>query len=100
MVYVLQKVAAGSENKCFRQLEIHTRRNDGLSYISNNWQRMKGPKEISKGWYFEGCTSLPQKQGILQNLTKLGMSPTFVACSAAVPSLLASRLLINRKMSP
>ena len=35
---------------------------------------------LSEGWYFEGCTSLVQKQAILQHLTELSLSLTLVDC--------------------
>ena len=38
------------------------------------------PYALSNGWSFEGCTSLPQKQSFVQELTKLGLSLVFVSC--------------------
>jgi hypothetical protein len=40
---------------------------------------MNQPFELTGGWFFEGCTSLPQKQDIVQALTKVGLSPAFVS---------------------
>ncbi len=42
---------------------------------------MKEPYPLWDGWFFEGCTNLAQKQSILQYLTRVGLSPTFVACA-------------------
>lgn len=81
MAYVLTKVAAGSEEKTFSTLARYTRRNDGESYISKNSSWMKEPYLLNDGWYFEGCTSLVQKQSFLQFLTKLGLSGVFVTCA-------------------
>jgi hypothetical protein len=42
---------------------------------------MKAPYPLGEGWYFEGCTSLVQKQSFLRYLTKLGLSAALVACA-------------------
>jgi hypothetical protein len=81
MAFVLTKVAAGAEKQVFERLALHSRRNDGESYISTNSKWMEDPVPLRKGWYFEGCTSLKQKQDILQGLTKTGVSSRFVACA-------------------
>ncbi len=81
MVYLLNTVATGNEDRTFRKLSVYTPREDGESYISRNPSWMKQPKELFGGWYFEGCSSLQQKHFILQNLTKVGLSPVFVACA-------------------
>ncbi|HTT84133.1 MAG TPA: hypothetical protein VMF67_11670, partial [Rhizomicrobium sp.] len=39
---------------------------------------MTNPKDIGDGWFFEGCTSLPQKREILRTLSKVGYSVPFV----------------------
>lgn len=80
--YVLKKVAVGNETRVYAHLARHTRRNDGQSYISTDPSWMQAPRPLSGGWYFEGCTSLPQKQAFLSELTGLGQSPTFAACAA------------------
>jgi len=80
MVYILRKIAAGQEDKVYKTLSIRSARKDVQSYISRHPTWMKAPKELSDGWYFEGCTSLEQKQMIVQGLTKLGLSSAFVAC--------------------
>lgn len=81
MVYILRKIGAGSEDRTFSILSTHSRRSDGESYISKNHRWMEDPRELLDGWYFEGCTSLKQKQDILQGLTKIGLSAAFVACA-------------------
>ena len=42
---------------------------------------MKEPEPLLEGWYFEGCTSLAQKQEILRNLRHLGFSRALVRCA-------------------
>ena len=81
MAYVLQKIGVGTEDHVFGTLARYTRRDDGESYISKNSSWMKEPYPLLAGWYFEGCTSLVQKQSFLQYLTKVGLSSTFVACA-------------------
>lgn len=80
MAYILKKIAAGQEERTYQLLSRHSRRNDGKSYISKDSSWMGQPYPLSNGWYFEGCTSLEQKQAILQHLTELSLSPTLVAC--------------------
>ena len=80
MAYILTKIAAGQEERTYQLLSRHSRRDDGNSYISQDASWMKEPHPLSGRWYFEGCTSLVQKQDILQGLTKLGLSPTLVSC--------------------
>lgn len=77
MGYILTTVA----NNSYSILARYTLRNDGESYISKNSSWMGTPYPLGDGWYFEGDTSLLQKQSILQHLTKLGLSGTFVACA-------------------
>jgi hypothetical protein len=83
MVYLLGKVAAGTEERTYSVLSDLTRRNDGESYISRNSSWMTEPWELHNGWFFEGCTSLNQKQAILEKLSNLGLSSTFVSCAHA-----------------
>lgn len=80
MAYILKKIAASQEERTYQLLSRDSRRDDGKSYISQDASWMKQPYPLSGGWYFEGCTSLVQKQDILQHLTKLGLSPTLVSC--------------------
>jgi hypothetical protein len=80
MAYILKKIAADQEDRTYQLLSRHSRRDDGKSYISKDSSWMGQPYPLSNGWYFEGCTSLIQKQGILQHLTELSLSPTLVAC--------------------
>lgn len=81
LVFLLQKIAAGNENQTYQKLARYTRRNDGNSYVSNDCSWMKEPSQLNGDWYFEGCMSLVQKQDVLQNLLKLGLSTTFVNCA-------------------
>ena len=81
MVYILRKVAAGVDEKTYRTLSLGSRRNDGESYISKNSSWMEEPRELYDGWYFEGCTSLKQKQEILSGLQRCGLSAAFIACA-------------------
>jgi len=80
MAYILRKIPSGNSDSVFRTLEVHTRRRDGKSYVSKDRGWMEQPYPLLDGWYFEGCTNLSQKQGILQQLTKVGLSAGFVAC--------------------
>ena len=80
LIYIMRKIAAGSVDRTFRIMAIHTRKNDGGSYISKDESHMTDPRELDRGWYFEGCTSLKQKQDIIQSLSKVGIFPTFIAC--------------------
>ncbi len=79
MGYILRKL--GDEGR-FQTLAVHTRRavGDGDSYISKGSSWMKEPVEIGDGWFFEGCTSLPQKRDVLGTLSKIGYSTPFVEC--------------------
>ena len=81
MAYLLKKIAAGDEDRTYQRIARYTVRNDGESYVSKNSSWMKEPYKLNDDWYFEGCTSLVQKQWILQQLTKLGLSAAFVACA-------------------
>ncbi len=81
MVYLLRKIAAGDTVRVYSSLAQSTRRKDGHSYISDDPVWMENPAELGYGWYFEGGTSLVQKQDILQALRKLGLSAPFIACA-------------------
>lgn len=81
LAYVLHKIGAGTDESIFATLARYARRNDGESYISKNSSWMETPYPIDGGWYLEGCTSLVQKQAILQHLRRVGMSAAFVACA-------------------
>jgi hypothetical protein len=80
MAYVLGKLGASTDGGRFQTLAVHTRRDDGGSYISRDSSRMGNPKEIGDGWFFEGNTSLPQKREILHALSYAGYSTPFVEC--------------------
>lgn len=90
--YILKIVGVAEEDKVFSKLAVHCRRNDGHSYISKNAEWMEKPLELGGGWYFEGGTSLVQKQGILNSLTKIGYSSTFIA---ATDTFVAGQPVIN-----
>lgn len=77
--YILETIGYLEEDKIFNRLAIHCRRTDGNSYISKDSAWMEKPLELGGGWFFEGGTSLAQKQDILSGLTKIGYSPAFVA---------------------
>lgn len=81
LAYVLNKIAAGAVERTFQRLACarSLRRKDGYSYISKEPGFMKEPYPLHKGWYLEGDVSLKQKQGFIQHLADLGLSPTFVA---------------------
>jgi len=93
MAYILTKIAAGQEERTYQILSRHSRRDDGKSYISQDASWMKEPYPLSGGWYFEGCTSLVQKQDILQYLTKLDLSPTLVSC---IDDFVGGKSIANR----
>ena len=78
LIYVLQKIAAGNVERVYSMLARYSRRSDGESYISKNSSWMERPSPLGDGWFFEGCTSLVQKQDIVGNLSKLGLSGAFV----------------------
>ena len=81
MADLLRKIGVGDERRVFPVLKRYSTRRDGRSYISRDTSWMEDPTHILDDWYLEGCTSLKQKQDILQQLTKLGFSPAFVACA-------------------
>lgn len=81
--YVLVKIAAGDEERTYRLLAESNRREKGghsRPYFSKDATKLVNPYPLSNGWFLEGCASLPQKHGFTQHLTKLGLSPRFVAC--------------------
>ncbi len=80
MAYILRKLGAGADEGRFRTLSVHTRRQDGGSYISKDSSWMEEPVDIGDGWFFEGCTSLRQKRDHLGALSKVGYSTPFVEC--------------------
>lgn len=80
MAYILRTISAGQEERAYPLLSRYARRDDGGSYVSEDPSCMNNPCPLSGGWFLEGCTSLVQKQDILQNLTKLDLSQTLVNC--------------------
>jgi hypothetical protein len=80
MAYILRKLGVGADEGRFQTLGVHTRRLDGRSYVSKDSSWMTNPVDIGDDWFFEGCTSLPQKREILSALSKVGHSVPFVEC--------------------
>lgn len=79
--YVLEKIALGNPKTTqhvYSTLAVHTRRQDGESYVSRKSSWMKEPEPLSGGWYFEGCTSLPQKENVIAALSHVGRTAPFV----------------------
>jgi hypothetical protein len=93
MTFILGKIAAGQEEQVYILLSRFSRRNDGNSYVSNHFSWMKDPCSLAEGWFLEGCTSLTQKQQILQHLTKLGLSSYLVDC---IDEFVAGKSVLNR----
>ena len=81
MADLLRKIGVGDERRVFPVLARYSCRQDGRSYISRDPSWMENPTHLLDGWYLEGCTSLKQKQDILQRLRKVGLSPALVACA-------------------
>ena len=81
MTFILNKIAAGQEERVYGLLSRCARKqNDEKSYISRDSSRMENPCPLLNGWFFESCASTEQKQNILQFLTKLDLSQTLVNC--------------------
>jgi hypothetical protein len=83
--YVLEKIAIGSSantERVYSTLARYSRRQDGESYISRRSAWMQQPESLSGGWYFEGCTSLLQKQDVVSALSHVGISGPFVQAVA------------------
>ncbi len=80
LAYVVKLIAAGTEDRVYTVFERFTRRDDGHSYISRDGSWMNGPYALSSGWYFEGCTSLEQKQQCIRSVIQLGLSALFERC--------------------
>lgn len=77
--YIIRKIAAGQESRVYNALNTGAQRNDSNAYISRDFSWMEQPHELSDGWYFEGCTSLVQKQSIVQALSRVGCSAALIA---------------------
>lgn len=80
MARALRVISTGWEDKYFSKLTLKWRKNDGRSYISKDSSGMNKPIYINNGWWFDGCASLQDKQGMMQSFTQLGYTPTFVRC--------------------
>lgn len=92
LVFVLRKMAAGTNGDMYRTLAVVTRRNDGHSYISDDPSWMKSPTQLEPGWYIEGCESCQQKFELIEKLRNCGASQTFVEC---VKNFVAFRPIIQ-----
>ncbi|MBU1229195.1 MAG: hypothetical protein KKA55_06095 [Proteobacteria bacterium] len=80
LLFILRLIAAGNEDKFYNCIAVYNRHGSGNSYISKNTKWMRDVKVLSNGWLLEGTLSLPQKQDMIQSLTKCGVSPALVAC--------------------
>ena len=81
LAFLIKKIAAGAEERTFTTLARYTRRDDGESFISKDLSWMKEPCDLLNGWYLEGCASLIQKQEIVQQLRRVGLSGSLVAAA-------------------
>ncbi len=86
MARLLTVVVAGhtadSIDATLQKLERRNERKNGASDISKDKSWMREPCEITRGWYFEGCMSLRDKQAIIKDLPSVGLiSPAFVPCA-------------------
>ena len=78
LAFVLGNIGVGREaEQTYSTFALDSRRNDGNSYVSKDPSWMKQPTPLTDGWYLEGCTSLVQKQAMLHNFRKLGLSSAF-----------------------
>ena len=83
LAFALKDIAVGQVEETLVPLQRLTVKHDGSSYVSKDARHMKSPYPLLKGWYLEGCTSLPQKLAIARRLRQLGRSPTFVDAVAS-----------------
>lgn len=75
--YFLRIIVQNNDDyeRIYKQLELVTRRTrDDNSYFSQQSSWMKEPYCIKENWFFEGCTSLRQKQGFIHEMTKIRLS--------------------------
>lgn len=93
MAFILEKIAAGQEERVYTLMCRFSRRIDGNSYVSSDFSWMNDPCSLAHGWFLEGCIRLTQKQQILQHLTKLDLSPYLVDC---IDEFVAGKSIINR----
>lgn len=80
MAYLLRIVATvKGEAPTYKKLSPELCRRDGNSYLSEDKSWMTEPRELSKGWYFEGCINLEKKKEIFELLrSRCGMSVEFI----------------------
>jgi hypothetical protein len=82
MAFVLNKVGAGVEDKYFQKLAVGASwSKPGGQFLDKNMEHMENPITLNKGWWLDGCASLERKIEMMQDLTKLGLSPTFARCA-------------------
>ena len=82
MAFVLNKVGVGLEDKYFQKLAVGASwSKPGGRYLDKNKEHMENPISLHKGWWLDGCASLERKLEMMQDLTKLGLSPTFTKCA-------------------
>jgi len=80
LLFILRLIAAGNEDKLFNCMSAYSKHVSGNSYISKCISWMRDKKALSSGWFLESTLSLSQKNDMIQNLTKCGVSPALVAC--------------------
>lgn len=82
MAYVLNKVGVGVEDKYFRKLAVGASwSKPGGKFLDKNNEHMENPHPLNEGWWLDGCASLERKLEMMQDLTKLGLSPSFTKCA-------------------
>lgn len=92
LVFVLQKIAAGEEDRVFSTLERYNRRKDGIAFISKLPSSMRNPRELSADWYYEGCMNMEDKAVLVGTLRKLRLSSEFIQ---ATEDFVANRSVIK-----
>ncbi|KAF3984375.1 MAG: hypothetical protein HFP81_02355 [Methylococcales symbiont of Hymedesmia sp. n. MRB-2018] len=89
--YVLNLMVLNNDNfdSIFQQLARYTlRQKDRNAYLSKDSSWMREPYCVKGDWFFEGCTSLKQKKGCIQYITKIQFpagfrfSTQFADCAA------------------
>lgn len=82
MAFVLNKVAVGVEDEYFQKLAVGASWSKPSGrFLDKNKEHMENPIALHKGWWLDGCASLERKLEMMQDLTKLGLSPTFTNCA-------------------
>ena len=82
MAYVLNKVGTGVEDKYFLKLSVGASWSKlSGTFLDKNNDHMENPYPLNASWWLDGCASLERKLEMMQDLTKLGISPTFTRCA-------------------